>query len=42
MNIWWGLAIGAASIGLLLIILWGFIRDSRRRSSTSGKTGTQR
>lgn len=37
MTLWWGLAIGAVSIVLLLIILWGFVRDSRRRSNTSSK-----
>jgi hypothetical protein len=37
MTLWWGLPIGPVSIGLLLSILWGFIRDSRRGSGTSNK-----
>ncbi len=41
MTLWLGLAIGAISIGLLLIILRGFVRDTRRRSGIPGK-GEQR
>lgn len=37
MLIWWGWAIAAVSVGLLLVILVGFIRDSRHRDSKSDR-----